>query len=271
LIRIVEERVKPERAKLGENPDAKRRKEHWWLWGRYTPSLFEAIRPLNSMIGLSRVSPHLALAFLPTNVVPAETLVIVASENHSTFAVLQSRIHEVWARFFSSSLEDRLRYAPSDCFETFPFPAGSEHDSALGAAGHAYYSHRHNLMTTADIGLTPTYNRFNHPDETHSDILELRRLHRDMDRAVLAAYSWADLDPEPVFEREWAGDEEQKPGPWRLRWPEEIRDEVLARLIEVNARRATEEQLAGSKVAKRRRDAAGEMAQSPLFAKETDA
>ena len=44
LMRIVEEKVKPERSKLSGNRDAEIRKERWWLWGRYTPALFNAIR-----------------------------------------------------------------------------------------------------------------------------------------------------------------------------------------------------------------------------------
>ena len=43
LLGIVEERVKPERVKLGDNGDARRRREKWWLWGRYTPALFGAL------------------------------------------------------------------------------------------------------------------------------------------------------------------------------------------------------------------------------------
>lgn len=37
--------------------------------------------------------------------------------------------------------------------------------------------------------------------------------------------------------------------PWRYRWPDDIRDEVLARLLKLNAERAKEEQLAGMTVA----------------------
>ncbi|MFN9294392.1 MAG: hypothetical protein ACK6EB_40445, partial [Planctomyces sp.] len=33
--------------------------------------------------------------------------------------------------------------------------------------------------------------------------------------------------------------------PWRLRWPDELRDEVLARLLELNEQRHKEEVLAG--------------------------
>ena len=41
---------------------------------------------------------------------------------HAAFCALQSRPHELWARFFGSSTRRTdLRYTPSDCFETFPF------------------------------------------------------------------------------------------------------------------------------------------------------
>jgi len=46
----------------------------------------------------------------------------------------------------------------------------------------------------------------------------------------------AHLDYE-IDEEEWRG----KKKPWRYRWPDEVRDEVLARLLELNAERAREE------------------------------
>ena len=38
----------------------------------------------------------------------------------------------------------------------------------------------------------------------------------------------------------------KKKKPWRYRWPDEVRDEVLARLLALNAQRAEEERLAGA-------------------------
>jgi hypothetical protein len=35
---------------------------------------------------------------------------------------LHSRFHELWALRLGTSLEDRPRYTPTTCFETFPFP-----------------------------------------------------------------------------------------------------------------------------------------------------
>ena len=42
------------------------------------------------------------------------------------FASLQCRVHEFWARFFCVTMKDDLRYTPTDCFETFPFPPSLE-------------------------------------------------------------------------------------------------------------------------------------------------
>ena len=54
----------------------------------------------------------------------AQTVNVFAFESSAAFAVIQSCPHEIWARFFASSMKDDLRYTPSDCFETFPFPDG---------------------------------------------------------------------------------------------------------------------------------------------------
>jgi hypothetical protein len=177
----------------------------------------------------------------------------------AAFCVLQSRVHEIWARFFGSSLEDRLRYTPSDCFETFPFPEGvlaplpDGRGSALEDAGKEYYEFRAALMVRNNEGLTKTYNRFHDPNERSSDIARLRQLHAAMDRAVLDAYGWTDLQPRCGFllDYEEDDDEEDNGGrrrkkPWRYRWPDDFRDEVLARLLELNKHRAEQEALAGA-------------------------
>lgn len=54
------------------------------------------------------------------------TLIVFPFSTFTPFCALQSRVHELWVRFLASSLEDDLRYTPSDCFETFPFPMGFE-------------------------------------------------------------------------------------------------------------------------------------------------
>jgi hypothetical protein len=119
--------------------------------------------------------------------------------------------HEVWARFFASSLEDRLRYTPSDCFETFPLPEPID-SPPLEVVGRDYYDFRAALMVEYDEGLTRIYNRFHDPDERSNAVGELRRLHDAMDRAVLDAYGWTDIRRTCEFALEWEDDEQRTAG-----------------------------------------------------------
>ncbi|MBE9003882.1 N-6 DNA methylase [Fortiea sp. LEGE XX443] len=249
LMKIVKAKVKPERDV--QKRDALRIK--WWQYAEKRPGLVKAIAPLNRVLVTNcGATPHLSLTFLPSNMVFANTLAILAFQNHGIFAILQSRIHEIWARFFSSSMKDDLRYTPSDCFQTFPFAENWETNAALETAGQTYYEYRAALMVRNNQGLTDTYNRFHDPDERHPDILQLRLLHAQMDRAVLDAYGWTDISTDCTFLLDYEDEEDdentskrQKKKPWRYRWPEEIHDEVLARLLELNQQRAEAEILGG--------------------------
>ena len=103
-------------------------------------------------------------------------------------------------------------------------------------------------MVRNDEGLTKTYNRFHDPDESDPRIERLRQLHADMDRAVLQAYGWHDIPVDCGFLLDYEDDQEsnsRRRKPYRYRWPDDVRDEVLARLLELNAERANEEQAAG--------------------------
>ena len=69
-----------------------------------------------------------------------------------------------------------------------------------------------------------------------------------MDRAVLDAYGWRDIPTDYEFLLDYEIDEDQwgtRKKPYRYRWPDAIRDEVLARLLELNAERAAEEARGG--------------------------
>jgi hypothetical protein len=104
-------------------------------------------------------------------------------------------------------------------------------------------------MVQNNEGLTKTYNRLNDPDQCDREILKLRELHAAMDRATLDAYGWRDIPTDCQFlldyeveEDEWGG----RKKPYRYRWPDQVRDEVLSRLVELNAERAREEARSGA-------------------------
>jgi hypothetical protein len=96
-------------------------------------------------------------------------------------------------------------------------------------------------MIARNEGMTKTYNRFHNRSEQSDDIRRLRELHAAMDRAVLEAYGWHDLAEraEPVFLDETNENDHTYQG--RLFWPADFRDEVLARLLALNAERHAEE------------------------------
>ena len=250
LLEILREKVKPERDQA--NRDAHRLK--WWQFGDWRPGLFGAIAPLNRMLCVVFVSEHLGFVWLPTDRIVSHNVGVFARQSDNFLCMLQSRVHESFATQLSSGLEDRQGYRPSDGFEPFPFPLDFETDSRLEEIGREYYAFRAALMVRNNEGLTKTYNRFHDPDERSPDILKLRELHAAMDRAVLDAYGWTDLKPtcEFLLDYEEEEDEEESGGgrrrkkPWRYRWPDDFRDEVLARLLELNRQRAEEERLSGA-------------------------
>jgi len=250
LMAIVEERVRPERLSVKR----KALRERWWQFAEKQPALQAAIAGLERVLVCCIVSNKVQFTFLPCGMVYSHKLAVFPFEEYSPFCLLQSNVHEVWARFFSSSMKDDINYSPSDCFETFPFPQNWETHPALEATGKAYYEFRAALMVRNNEGLTKTYNRFHDPDERDPEIAKLRELHAAMDRAVLDAYGWKDIPTDCEFLLDYEIDEEEwgdKKKPWRYRWPDEVRDEVLARLLELNAERAKAEARAGAAAVKK--------------------
>jgi len=277
LMKIIEEKVKPGRL-VQKRPI---RARYWWRYGEVASGLYSSIEVLDRVLAINcGATPYASFAFLSPNCVFANTLDVFALQDYQGFSVLQSRPHELWARFFGSSMKDDLRYTPSDCFETFPFPPGWEANADLETIGRTYYEYRAQLMIDSNLGLTKTYNRFHDPKERSPEIRRLRDLHAEMDRAVLAAYGWPKVDATCGFDLDWCeaeaaddaspetlerldagryffesaeearafADELQGGGaklPWRHRWKPESRDDILARLLLLNAERAEAERRAG--------------------------
>jgi hypothetical protein len=118
------------------------------------------------------------------------------------------------------------RYAPSDVFLTLPRPDPTDELEALGRQLDGV---RRELMLQRGWGLTRTYNQVHDPDCHDEAIWVLRDLHADIDRAVMRAYGWDDLDLK-------IGHHPTKIG---IRWTvsKEARFELLDRLLEENHRR----------------------------------
>ena len=176
--------------------------------------------------------------------------------------MVQSTLHEVWARKYSGALETRLSYSPSDCFVNFPFPRRSlanRQSLRWPQLGEHYHEHRRALMRQLWLGLTDIYNLFHTRDLTpaqvakvskksldeaeagYQGILELRRLHRELDIAIRDAYGWPDLNLGHDFI-----EVETLPENDRVRYTisPAARKEVLKHLLAENHRRAAAQKIA---------------------------
>jgi N-6 DNA Methylase len=238
---ILSLKVLPERNQLGSNPNNVPLKKRWWAYQAHRPELFARLSKLTRTICIPRVSPNVVATFVNVGPIFNEKIVVIPYSEASIFAVLQSRVHEVWVRTFASTLKDDVNYSASDCLRTFAMPLGIERESSLDLVGEKYFASRSSIMIAHNSGMTRTYNRFHDDAETSDDIQQLRALHTAMDRAVLEAYGWRDLAERarPIFLDETSEDDHAYQG--RLFWPSDFRDEVLVRLLALNAQRHAEE------------------------------
>ena len=235
--------VKPEKMKVR----AESEKRYWWLHARTAPDMRATLVGRSRYIATSIVAKHRLFVWRPVSVLPSHAVCVVAREDDVTFGVLQSRFHVLWSLRLGTSLEDRPRYTPSSCFETFPFPPGmTPRDTAAGAPSGetaeqvALASRR--LVELREAWLNPVewVNWVRTPEEEragfpsrpvakpgHEADLKKRTLtnlynaqppwlemaHQQLDAAVAMAYGWADYGPEMED------------------------DEVLRRLLALNAER----------------------------------
>ncbi len=248
LAERIESLVKPVR----DGVDRDRNRDNWWLHAENRPGLYHAVglgnrflkhtknwnpdaRFPNRVVVKAKTSDTWAFGFLPSTTLFDQALTVIASDDIGLFGVLQSTLHEIWARESGAGSKMKLdqRYSAS-MFETFPFPASPDGVARIGSL---YDDTRREIMETRQEGLTKTYNRFHDRGEQSEDIARLRALHVEMDQAVAATYGWNDLDLGHGFH-------ETKQGV-RYTISESVRRIVLDRLLALNHERYEEEVRAG--------------------------
>ena len=225
---IVTTRVKPARDLLTKQIH----EERYWLYWDKREGFFKKTQAKSRLLVCPITTKHLSFRFLPINWVFSHALKLFDIQDYARFGVLQSSLHEAWARQYSSRLKDDLRYSTSDAFDTFAWPLiPGEH---LESLSFQYYQCRDSLMSNRSEGLTGIYNRFHSYPDAHDDIGILRKLHVSLDQAVATAYGWQDLELGHDFH-------ETKQG-IRYTISEAARREILDRLLALNHQRHAEEE-----------------------------
>lgn len=263
---IVEQRCKPHREKFEPvNSWNIFVREHWWLFGAYRVGLQNKLKSINNCFVTSVVTKYLNFTLFDTDVIFSNAIYVLALEEYYYYSILQSSMHNEWARKYSSSLETRLRYVTTDCFETFPFPQNlkEETEAELEKIGREYHEFRRQLMLDMQLGLTKTYNLFHNAEcrienvekakeirdfksaklqipieDSIQRIEKLRALHKQMDEAVLKAYGWTDINlAHNFYEVDYLPENDRV----RYTISQEARKEILKRLLELNHKIHAEE------------------------------
>jgi hypothetical protein len=220
------EQVKPERAKKSKAV----REAPWWLFYRARPALRNAIAGMGEVVVIAKVSKTVMPIRVPTGQVFSDKVIVFATASYADQADLSSSMHQMWVIKYSGTMRTDVSYSPSDVFVTFPRPAPTDR---LAEIGRMLDTERREIMLRRDLGLTKLYNLVNDPDTSDAadkDIARLREIHVELDRTVMAAYGWDDVDLDHGFHS------------YRrmLRWSigPAARVEVFDRLLEENLRRA---------------------------------
>lgn len=240
--------VKP----LRDLNNRERRRRNWWQHGETVPGLRSAISRLAKFVCTSRVSKYRLFVWRSSGVLPDSAIVAVAVDNHASFGILHSRMHEIWTLRLCSWLGvgNDPRYTPSTTFETFPFPEGMTPDTpavnyeqdlraqSIAAAARRLDELREAWLNPADLVrrepevVAGFPDRILPVDDTAAKLLKKRTLtnlynerpawldhaHRELDDAVARAYGWD---------------------------PGISDDDILRRLLALNHQRAEQEVRAG--------------------------
>jgi type II restriction/modification system DNA methylase subunit YeeA len=217
----------------------------WWIHQRARPLMRAALHGLERYIATPRVAKHRLFVWLHKSILPDSRLVVITRDDDTTFGILHSRFHELWSLRLGGwhGVGNDPQYTPTLGFETFPFPEGltpnisavdyasDTRAQAIAAAARTLNERREHWLNPSDLVKRVPEVVAGFPDrilpvnETAAAELKKRTLtnlynlrpawldnaHKTLDTAVAAAYGWpANLSD----------------------------DEVLARLLALNAKRA---------------------------------
>ncbi|NEB12918.1 hypothetical protein G3I32_29465 [Streptomyces coelicoflavus] len=182
----IEREVKPQR--LAQND--KYGREFWWRFLRTRSELYQAISRFDRCIVLAQVSKVVIPAMVPIGQVFDQKLVVFASNDPALLGALSSSLHYWWALDRSATMKADLSYSPTDVFTPLLRPLSTD---ALRVSGERLDDFRAALMNRRGVGLTATYNLFHDPGCQDEEIVELRHIHREIDKATVESYGWHDL------------------------------------------------------------------------------
>ncbi|MEP0316876.1 MAG: class I SAM-dependent DNA methyltransferase [Hyphomonas sp.] len=227
---------------------------NWWRFAEPRQGMWKAVSSLSRLLVTPLVAKHRIFVWIDPRVWPSNLVNVVARDDDTSFGILHSRFHEIWALRMGTFLGvgNDPRYTPSTTFETFPFPDGltpniptanyaaDTRAQSIASAAKRLNELRDNWQNPPELikiekeVVSGFPDRIVPVDEKASEILRKRTLtklynerpdwldnaHTALDRSVANAYGWQeDFDNGVLTD-----------------------DEILKRLFELNQARAKSEE-----------------------------
>ena len=150
-----------------------------------TPTVFRETNNPETFIIIPSVSSenrqYVPIGFLDKNTIPTNLVLIIPDATLFHFGVLTSSVHMAWMRAVCGRLEMRYRYSKDIVYNNFPWCDVSDEQKAK-------------IEKTAQAILDA---RAKYPDSSLADLYdetlmpaELRKAHRENDKAVMSAYGF---------------------------------------------------------------------------------
>jgi MmeI, DNA-methyltransferase domain/MmeI, N-terminal domain/MmeI, target recognition domain/MmeI, helicase spacer domain len=181
-VEILRERVKPMRDRNNDRGF----RERWWLFGRPRGKMRQAISALPRYIAGTRHGVRLHFCWCEPATMASDATNVFSFDDDFSMGVLCSAAHVGWAWIQSSTIREDIRYTPQSVFATFPWPRPTaEQAEEIANVCGRLHEMRGELCVARGVGLTALYNEVD--DGMHR---ELKKLHHELDRAVVSAYGW---------------------------------------------------------------------------------
>ena len=164
-----------------------------------TPWLFGEIRQpeKGNYLLVPRVSSenriYIPIGFTSSDVIASDATLLIPDVTLYEFGIMTSNVHNAWMRAVCGRLESRYRYSASLVYNNFPWPDLSDCYAAT-SPNRRGKEYRAKIEETAQAILDA---RAKYPESTLADLYdetfmppELRKAHKENDKAVMAAYGF---------------------------------------------------------------------------------
>lgn len=206
----------------------------WWKFVRPRIELMSRLRRSQLCISYSKNTKYPIGILAPSEWIYTNKVLLIGLERENLYALSLSTGFRDWLEnFCGGRLGETLTLSISESIAKYPVP--SDTISSVGTkASYDFNEILGRRSASRGFGLTAVLNDVHTPDQGAPETVELRQLLELIDREVVTAYGWTDLDMTYEFRTFTGGSINDR---WRWSLSDITRSELQSRLIALNRER----------------------------------